>query len=55
VLPRKLIRSIIEDAIAKKGDACPFLRTEPGVYIARNLAYPEHFLGCPNVAIKNGS
>jgi hypothetical protein len=37
-MPRKLICSIIEDAIAKNEDHCPFARTEPGVYIARELA-----------------
>jgi hypothetical protein len=35
VMPRKLICSIIEDAIAKEGDQCPIVRTEPGSYIAR--------------------
>jgi hypothetical protein len=42
VMPRKLICSVVEDAIAKKGDQCPIVRTEPGVYIARKFAKPEH-------------
>jgi hypothetical protein len=41
VIPRKLICSVIEDAIAKEGDQCPIVRTEPGVYVARKLASPE--------------
>ena len=31
VMPRKQICTIIEDAITKEGDQCPFVRTEPGV------------------------
>jgi hypothetical protein len=43
VMPRKQICIIMENAIAKEGDQCPFVRTEPGVYIARKLANSEHF------------
>ena len=42
VMPRKQIRTVIEDAIANQGDQCPFVRTYPGVYIARTMASPEH-------------
>ena len=42
VMPRKQICSIVEDAIAKAGDHCAFVRTEPGVYIARKRASSEH-------------
>lgn len=41
VMPRKLICSIIEDAITNEGDQSPFVRTERGVFISRKMATSE--------------
>ena len=40
VMPRRQICSIIENAIIQAADRCPFVKTYPGVYIARAIASP---------------
>lgn len=41
-MPYKSVSAIIEEAILKEGDDCPFVKTYPGVYIPRQNARPAH-------------
>jgi hypothetical protein len=41
-MPYKSVSAIIEDAILKDGDDCPFVKTYPGVYILGKNARPAH-------------
>jgi hypothetical protein len=41
-MPYKSVSAIIEDAILKDGDDCPFVKTYPGAYILGKNARPEH-------------
>jgi hypothetical protein len=38
--PYRSVGAIIEEAILKAGDDCPFVKTYPGVYILRQNASP---------------
>jgi hypothetical protein len=42
VMPYRSVAAIIDDAIGKEGDGCPFVKTYPGVYILRRNARSGH-------------